>query len=70
MIAAVVIGGASLAGGEGSIFGSLVGAVIMTTIATGASQLEWPNWVQEIVTGAIIVAAVAFDRYRHRKQES
>lgn len=70
VIAAVVIGGASLAGGEGSIFGSLVGAVIMTTIATGASQLEWPNWVQEIVTGAIIVAAVAFDRYRHRKQES
>lgn len=64
VIAAVVIGGASLTGGEGSLFGSLIGALIMTTIATGASQLGWPNWVQEIVTGAIILAAVAFDRWR------
>ena len=36
----------------------------MTTIATGASQLGWPNWVQEIVTGAIIISAVALDRWR------
>lgn len=64
VIAAVVIGGASLTGGEGSIFGSLIGALIMTTIATGASQLGWPNWVQEIVTGAIIISAVALDRWR------
>jgi ribose transport system permease protein len=64
VIAAVVIGGASLSGGEGSIFGALVGAFIMNTIATGASQLGWPNWIQEIVTGAIIVIAVALDRWR------
>ncbi|MBX3112585.1 MAG: ABC transporter permease [Fimbriimonadaceae bacterium] len=64
VIAAVVIGGASLNGGEGSIFGSLVGALIMTTIASGGSQSGWPNWVQEIVTGAIILTAVALDRWR------
>lgn len=64
VIAAVVIGGASLNGGEGSVFGSLVGALIMTTIASGGSQCGWPNWVQEIVTGAIILTAVALDRWR------
>lgn len=65
-IAAVVIGGASLTGGQGSIFGSLVGALIMTTISNGCTKLDLANWVQEIVTGAIIVFAVALDRFRHR----
>ncbi len=68
VIAAVVIGGASLNGGEGSISGSLLGALIMTTIATGASQLGWSNWVQEIVTGGIILSAVGLDRWRMRRQ--
>jgi len=67
VIAAVVIGGGSLAGGEGSILGSLVGALIMTVIASGCTQMGLPNWVQEIITGAIIVAAVALDRLRHRR---
>jgi len=67
VIAAVVIGGASLSGGEGSIFGSLIGAFIMTTVASGASQLGLPNWIQEIVTGTIILGAVALDRWRHRR---
>ncbi len=66
VIAAVVIGGASLSGGEGSILGSLLGALIMTTIRAGCSQMGMPNWVQEIVTGAIIVLAVALDRVRRR----
>jgi ribose/xylose/arabinose/galactoside ABC-type transport system permease subunit len=67
IIAAVVIGGGSLAGGEGSIMGSLVGALIMTTVANGCTKMELPNWVQEIVAGAIIVIAVSLDRFRHRK---
>jgi ribose transport system permease protein len=67
VIAAVVIGGGSLSGGEGSILGSIVGALIMTTIRSGCSQMGLPNWVQEIVTGLIIVIAVALDRLRHRK---
>jgi len=66
IIAAVVIGGASLSGGQGSIFGSLVGALIMTTVANGCTKMELANWVQEIVTGAIIVFAVALDRFRNR----
>lgn len=68
IIAAVVIGGASLSGGEGWVLGSLLGALIMTTIRAGGSQLGWSNWVQEIVTGLIIVTAVAIDRIRHRRE--
>ena len=67
IIAAVVIGGASLAGGEGWVLGSLIGALIMTTIRAGGSQLGWSNWIQEIVTGIIIITAVAVDRIRHRR---
>jgi ribose transport system permease protein len=67
VIAAVVIGGGSLNGGEGSILGTLVGALIMTVIASGCTQRGYPNWVQEIITGAIIVIAVALDRLRHRR---
>lgn len=69
VIAAVVIGGASLAGGEGSVLGSLVGALIMTVVANGCTKMEFPNWVQEIVTGLIILAAVVLDRLRHRQSE-
>ena len=68
VIAAVVIGGASLGGGEGSVLGSLVGALIMSVIRSGCAQMQMPNWVQEIITGAIIVAAVALDRWRHRRR--
>jgi len=68
VIAAVVIGGGSLSGGEGSILGTIVGALIMTVIRSGCSQMGYPNWVQEIVTGSIIVLAVALDRMRHRSQ--
>jgi ribose/xylose/arabinose/galactoside ABC-type transport system permease subunit len=68
IIAAVVIGGGSLAGGEGSVLGSLVGALIMTVVGNGCTKMELPNWVQEIVAGAIIVIAVALDRLRQRRR--
>ncbi|MBM4087465.1 MAG: ABC transporter permease, partial [Planctomycetes bacterium] len=67
IIAAVVIGGGSLSGGEGSVLGSLIGALIMTVVANGCTKMEFPNWVQEIVTGGIIIVAVALDRLRHRR---
>jgi ribose/xylose/arabinose/galactoside ABC-type transport system permease subunit len=67
VIAAVVIGGGSLAGGEGTVLGSLVGALIMSVIRSGCSQMGMSNWVQEILTGIIIVVAVALDRLRHRR---
>jgi ribose/xylose/arabinose/galactoside ABC-type transport system permease subunit len=66
VIAAVVVGGASLSGGEGTVVGSLVGALLMAVIRTGCTFLGVHNWVQEIVTGGIIVVAVALDRIRHR----
>jgi erythritol transport system permease protein len=66
VIAAVVIGGGSLLGGEGSILGSLIGALIITILYMGGQQMGWPKWVQETVIGGIIIAAVALDRVRHR----
>lgn len=67
VIAAVVIGGASLSGGQGSVVGSVLGALLMTVIRTGAVHKGLPSWVQEIATGAIIVLAVALDRARHAR---
>ena len=64
IIAAVVIGGASLAGGQGTITGTLVGALIMSVVANGCTKLGLSNWVQEIVTGGIIIAAVLLDYLR------
>jgi ribose transport system permease protein len=64
VIAAVVIGGGSLLGGEGSVFGSIVGALIMAFLRNGCQQMGWPNYIQEIIIGAIIVVAVALDRVR------
>ncbi|HEY6555604.1 MAG TPA: ABC transporter permease, partial [Vicinamibacteria bacterium] len=56
VIAAVVIGGGSLSGGEGSILGSMIGALTMAFLRNGTQQMGWPNYVQEIIIGAIIVA--------------
>lgn len=70
IIAAVVIGGASLAGGQGTITGTLVGALIMSVVANGCTKLGLANWVQEIVTGGIIVAAVLLDYLRRRSSRS
>jgi ribose transport system permease protein len=64
VIAAVIIGGGSLLGGKGTALGTLVGATLMTVIQIGCSQKGLPNWVQQIVTGVVIVAAVALDRWR------
>jgi ribose transport system permease protein len=65
VIAAVVIGGGSLNGGEGSVAGSMVGALVMAFLRNGSQQMGWPTYVQEILIGVIIVAAVALDRWRH-----
>lgn len=67
VIAAVVIGGASLSGGQGSILGAILGALIMATINSGCSQLGLSNWVQEIITGIIIVVSVMLDRIRVKR---
>lgn len=66
VIAAVVIGGASLSGGTGTVIGSLIGALIMGVLRNGSQQLGWPTWAQEIIIGVVIVVAVGIDRLRHR----
>lgn len=69
IIAAVVIGGASLSGGVGTVTGSLIGALIMSVVANGCTKLNLDNWVQEIVTGGIIIAAVWLDQLRRRTRD-
>ena len=66
VIAAVIIGGGSLSGGRGTVFGTILGATTMAVIQLGCAQKGYPNWIQQIVTGAIIVLAVALDRWRQR----
>ncbi len=68
IIAAVVIGGGSLSGGEGSILGTLVGVFIMAFLRNGCTMMGWPNYFQEIIIGVIIIAAVTLDRLRHRQE--
>lgn len=67
VIAAVVIGGGSLSGGVGSVLGSMIGATIMAVLRNGSQQMGWPNYIQEIIIGAIIVVAVAVDGWRSRR---
>ena len=63
-IAAVVIGGASLSGGSGSVLGSLIGALIMAVLRNGSQQMGWPTYMQEIIIGLVIILAVGLDRWR------
>jgi len=66
-IAAVVIGGGSLRGGEGSVIGTLVGAFIMGLLSNGSDLLGISNYVQQVVIGAVIILAVAVDELRKRR---
>jgi len=67
VIAAVVIGGGSLSGGEGSILGTLIGALAMTFLRNGCDLLGWGNYVQEIFIGIFIVIFVAIDQLRRTR---
>ncbi len=60
-IAACVIGGASLMGGRGTIFGACLGALIMASLDNGMSLLNVRDFMQDIIKGAILVAAVGLD---------
>ncbi|QBR01727.1 ABC transporter permease [Paraburkholderia pallida] len=66
-IAAAVIGGTSLAGGMGRITGTVIGALILGVISSGFIFLGIDSYIQEIVKGGIIVAAVVADQYRKRR---
>ena len=66
-IGAVVVGGASLFGGEGSIIATLIGAIIVNTIRNGLTILGVNAFWQYVVNGAVIIAAIAVDQYRRRR---
>ena len=66
-IAAVVIGGTSLSGGEGSILGTIIGAFIISTLTNGLRILSVPQEWQMVVTGGIVVLAVFLDILRRRR---
>jgi len=67
IIAAVVIGGASLNGGTGSVLGSMIGALIMAVLRNGSNQMGWQNFTQEIIIGIVIIIAVGLDTFRQSR---
>ena len=70
IIAAVVIGGASLNGGTGSILGSMTGALLMAVLRNGSNQTGLPTYMQEILIGIVIILAVGLDKLRKHRRDS
>jgi ribose/xylose/arabinose/galactoside ABC-type transport system permease subunit len=68
VIAGVVIGGTSLFGGEGSIFGTVVGIVLIGVLANGLTLMNVSSYYQQIIVGLIIVFAVFFDQIVKRRR--
>ena len=66
VIAAVVVGGTSLRGGYGTMFGTLVGALIIAVIENGMNLMQLDSYAQKVVFGGIILLAVLIDRLRHK----
>lgn len=67
VIAAVVIGGGSLSGGEGSIAGTIVGSFLMGILSNGSNLLGISPFVQQIVIGVVIILAVTIDQYQRSR---
>jgi D-xylose transport system permease protein len=66
-IASCVIGGTSLMGGRGTVFGAVLGALILSSLDNGMSLLNVENWAQYVVKGGVLVAAVGVDMFGRRK---
>jgi ribose transport system permease protein len=68
-IAAAVIGGVSLTGGEGTVVGALIGALIMGVLRNGLNLLNVSSFVQQVVIGAVIIGAVFIDTWMRRRRQ-
>jgi ribose/xylose/arabinose/galactoside ABC-type transport system permease subunit len=68
-IAAAVIGGVSLAGGIGSLFGPVIGAFLLGVVLIGLTLQGVPQFVQQIITGIILLAAIGYDRLLFVRRE-
>jgi ribose transport system permease protein len=66
-IAAVVIGGTNLFGGEGGVFGSLIGALVLGVLANGLNLLNVSDFWQRVFQGLVIILVVVFDQWRRRR---
>jgi ribose/xylose/arabinose/galactoside ABC-type transport system permease subunit len=66
VIAAVVIGGASLAGGQGTVMGTLLGVLILGILENGVRRFQMPLEMQYILVGLIIIANTALGRWRQK----
>jgi ribose transport system permease protein len=67
-IAAVVVGGTSLSGGQGSIIGTFIGALLIAVLRNGLNLLNVGSYVQQVVVGGVILAAVLIDQLRRRRK--
>lgn len=65
-IAATVMGGTSLSGGEGTVFGTMIGALLMSVLRNGLNLLNIQSYYQQLIIGGVIVLAVAVDKLRKR----
>ena len=68
VIAAAVIGGASLSGGQGTLLGAILGAVLLSVVSSSLALLNVSVYWQDIIRGAILLAAVSFDYYLHKRK--
>lgn len=69
VIAAVVIGGTSITGGRGSVLGTVLGALLVQTVASGVTQIGWPSQLSDFFVGFAIAVAVGADLIRQRTRE-
>ncbi len=68
VIAAAVIGGASLSGGTGTIFGAILGVILLSVVSSSLALLDVSVYWQDIIRGSILLAAVSIDHYLHKRQ--
>jgi inositol transport system permease protein len=70
VIASVVIGGTSLFGGIGSVFGTMIGSLLIGVLINGLVLMNVSSYVQQIIIGVIIVLAVAFDQFAKSRRRA
>ena len=68
VITAVVLGGTSMAGGKGTIVGSIIGALLIGTLNNGMVMMNVQSYWQDVIGGIVLVIAVIFDIIKNRKR--
>ena len=70
VIASVVIGGTSLFGGTGTIFGTVIGSMLIGVLINGLVLMNISSYIQQIIIGVITVLAVAFDQFAKQRKRA